>query len=391
MDTMDTKLRIFCVIGGLLFFLSLPHSMWAGQVDLVPSLETRVKYDDNIDFNQSDATDDFSVDIIPRLKLQYLTENLKLSTNGEAEIQRYFTETDFDNENYLFGVDSEYRVSERLNFLGNFEFREDETIDSQLEETGQVFERDTRTRYDAETGLRYRISELTTAGPNFFYRRTDFSGKDNEDWDLYTISFPFSKDFKNQVDRMTIEPAYSRFDSDEEEGDDYRLSLDWNHEYSKTFRSQIYVGGRYTRTDEKNADEDDTFLDWFARLDFTKFGETYRSDFSFLKELRGNNAGNIIEVYRIRAKLDKRFKERFGMKFSGSLYYSDTVSENVDDDLVRFFELIPSLYFLITPDHSINLTYTYQNQKEFDNPGNPVTQRNMVWLGLILKFPKSWQ
>jgi hypothetical protein len=365
--------------------------MWAGQVDLVPSLETRVKYDDNIDFNQSDATDDFSVDIIPRLKLQYLTENLKLSTNGEAEIQRYFTETDFDNENYLFGVDSEYRVSERLNFLGNFEFREDETIDSQLEETGQVFERDTRTRYDAETGLRYRISELTTAGPNFFYRRTDFSGKDNEDWDLYTISFPFSKDFKNQVDRMTIEPAYSRFDSDEEEGDDYRLSLDWNHEYSKTFRSQIYVGGRYTRTDEKNADEDDTFLDWFARLDFTKFGETYRSDFSFLKELRGNNAGNIIEVYRIRAKLDKRFKERFGMKFSGSLYYSDTVSENVDDDLVRFFELIPSLYFLITPDHSINLTYTYQNQKEFDNPGNPETQRNMVWLGLILKFPKSWQ
>jgi hypothetical protein len=388
---MDTKLRIFGVIGGLLFFLSLPHSMWAGQVDLVPSLETRVKYDDNIDFNQSDATDDFSVDIIPRLKLQYLTENLKLSTNGEAEIQRYFTETDFDNENYLFGVDSEYRVSERLNFLGNFEFREDETIDSQLEETGQIFDRDTRTRYDAETGLRYRISELTTAGPNFFYRRTDFSGEDNEDWDLYTISFPVSKDFKNQVDRMTIEPAYSRFDSDEEEGDDYRLSLDWHHEYSKTFRSQIYVGGRYTRTDEKNADEDDTFLDWFARLDFTKFGETYRSDFSFLKELRGNNAGNIIEVYRIRAKLDKRFKERFGMKFSGSLYYSDTVSENVDDDLVRFFELIPSLYFLITPDHSINLTYTYQNQKEFDNPGNPVTQRNMVWLGLILKFPKSWQ
>jgi hypothetical protein len=388
---MNTKLQIYCFLGGLLFFLSFPHFMWAGQVDLVPSLETRITYDDNIDYNQSDEIDDFSVDIIPKLELQYLTENLKLSTNGKAEIQRYFTETDFDTENYLVGVDSEYRMSERWNFLGNFEFREDETIDSQLEETGQVFDRDTRTRYDAETGLRYRISELTTAGPNFFYRRTDFDSKDNVDWDLYTISFPVSKNFKNQVDRMTIEPAYSRFDSDKEEGDDYRLSLDWHHEYSKTFRSKIYVGGRYTKTDEKNVDEDDTLLDWFARLDFTQFGETYRSDFSFLKELRGNTTGNIIEVYRIRARLDKRFKERFGMKFSGSLYYSDTVSDNVAGDLIRFFELIPSLYFLITPDHSINLTYTYQNQKEFDNPGNPETQRNMVWLGLILKFPKSWQ
>lgn len=387
---MDIKSRISCALWTMIFFISLPHFIWAGQVNLVPSLETRIKYDDNIDFNQSDEIDGFSSDIVPKLELQYSTENLNLSTIGKAEIQRYFTETDFDTENYLFGVDSEYLISERWNFLGNFEFRKDETIGSQLEETGQAFDRTTRKRYDAETGLRYRITQLITTGPNFFYRKTDYNSKDNVDWDLYTMSFPFRKDFKNQVDRITIEPAYSIFDSDKEEGDDYRLSLDWNHEYSKTFRSEFYIGGRYAKTDDKNTNQDDTILDWFARLDLTKFGETYRSDLNFFKDLRGNSVGNIIEVYRIRARLDKRFKERFGMKFSGSLYYSDTVSDNVADDLIRFFELIPSLYFLITPDHSLNLTYTYQNQKEFDNPGNPVTQRNVVSLGLILKFPKSW-
>jgi hypothetical protein len=45
---------------------------------------------------------------------------------------------------------------------------------------------------------------------------------------------------------------------------------------------------------------------------------------------------------------------------------------------------------MLTENHSVTLTYSYRNQRELDEPGDPVTQRNRAWLGLELKFPKRW-
>ena len=69
---------------------------------------------------------------------------------------------------------------------------------------------------------------------------------------------------------------------------------------------------------------------------------------------------------------------------------SDTESSNADDDKTRYFVLSPVLYYMLTEYHSIELAYKYQNKKEFDEPGNPVTERNRGWIGLVLRFPKTW-
>ncbi|MHC4215094.1 MAG: hypothetical protein ACYSWP_17170, partial [Planctomycetota bacterium] len=69
---------------------------------------------------------------------------------------------------------------------------------------------------------------------------------------------------------------------------------------------------------------------------------------------------------------------------------SDESSDNVPGDRIRFFVLQPSFYYQLTENHGLQLVYNYENQKEFDEPGNPVTQRNRAWLGLTLRFPKKW-
>ena len=82
--------------------------------------------------------------------------------------------------------------------------------------------------------------------------------------------------------------------------------------------------------------------------------------------------------------------ERFGIRFYGAGYYTDTESNEANDEKTVYFEVKPSLYYLLTENHYLELAYQYQNKKELDRPGNPATQRNRAWLGIVLQFPKKW-
>jgi hypothetical protein len=363
-------------------------AIFAAEITAIPSVSLKVEYDDNIDFNSKNEIDDFSGSIIPGLALTYKTELLELNAYGEADFKRYLEETDFDRINQLYGVDSKYQMLQRLYFIGEFKYRKDESTDAQLEETGRVFQRDRRKRYNAGGGLRYQISELSEIGPNFEYEKSNFSSKDDDDYDLYVYSLPYTKNFKNQRDTLTLTPFYSNFESDVQEADGYRFETGWKHLFGETLTSHITAGVRYTKIDRKDRNDKDDNWGGVGKIEFNKRGETFSGLVGYLHDLRADTEGELIQVDRMYLSFDKRIAERFGIKFYGSGYFSRR--ESGDDDKVRFFELSPSLYYLLTEEHSLELFYSYQNQVEMDDPGDPTTNRNRVWLNLNFRFPKTW-
>jgi hypothetical protein len=360
----------------------------AAEIIATPSLSLEVEYDDNVNFDSKDEIDDFSGSAIPGLQLNYLTELIEFNAYGEVDVKRYYDETDFDRTNQLYGIDGKYQMLERLYLLGKFEFRKDETTDSQLEETGRVFDRDRRERYIADGGFRYQISELSEMGPNFSYEKTNFSSKDDDDYDLYRISLTYSKEFQNQRDTIDLIPSYAKYDSDTQEADGYRFEVRWERLIGETITSDILVGARYTRIDREDKDNTDNNWGGVGRVNLRKIGETFVGNIGYSRDIRSNTEGEIIEVDKIYLNLDKEFRERFGFKFDGSAYYSR--KESGTNDKVRYFVLTPSLYYMLTEHHSLELFYSYQNQVEMDEPGNPDTERNRVWLSLRLEFPKKW-
>ena len=66
------------------------------------------------------------------------------------------------------------------------------------------------------------------------------------------------------------------------------------------------------------------------------------------------------------------------------------VNSNDPNDKVLSFELIPALYYMLTENHFVELSYNYRNRRELDEPGNPTAQRNRVTLGFVFRFPKKW-
>jgi hypothetical protein len=361
----------------------------AKELIITPSVEVGGVYDDNLDFTSKDEKDDFGAQAIPKLTLDYSTELLQLSLVGQLDIIKYYDETDFDRTNQLYGFNGRYQAFSRWAFTGNFRYRRDETIDSQLEETGQATERNRVKTYDSGGGVFYQLTELSDIGLEVDYRKRNYSSNRDTDFDRYTFSLPYTKRFSNQKDTLELVPEYSIFDSDEEDAWDHRFTVEWERRISETLTTEINAGVRYTDIEDVDGKNDQNW-GYLGLLGLRKWGETYSARVELQRDIRANTDAEIVEVNRLLVIADKRFLERMGLRFRGAAYLSNTVSNNAENDKTHFFEIIPTLYYMLTENHSIELTYAYQNKKEYDKPGNPLTERNRAYLGLRLEFPKKW-
>lgn len=378
----------FSIILIILILFSLPSQ--ANELNIKPSLELRAEYDDNIDFTDSNETDDFGGYAIPRLTLDYATELLQVALIGEVNVLKYYDETDFDRINHLYGIDGQYRIAPRWNFAGNFRYRRDENIDTQLEETGQAFDRERVNTYDGGGGLYYQFTELTDVGMKAEYRRRDYGSSTSNDYQRYTFFLPYTKRFANQRDTLSLTPSYSIFDSDNsEDAKDYRFTAGWERRISETLSSEIQAGVRYTDIEQATGDND-TNWGYLGKLRLRQTTETFSGEVAVSRDLRANSNAEIVEVNRLLIRADKRLLERLGIRFYGSAYYTKTEANEAVDEKTTFFELEPSIYYYLTENHSLDLKYQYQNEKELDRPDDPVTQRNRVSLGLTLRFPQKW-
>ncbi len=310
----------------MLALLSFSQQLWAKDVTILPAIELKTVYDDNLDFDDKDEKDSFGANAVPSLTLDYASELLQFSLIGEVDVIKYFTETDFDRTNQLYGLDGQYRMSTRWRFTGNFRYLRDETIDSQLEETGQTFKRDRVKTYDSGAGLFYQVTELSDIGLKVDYRKRDYNNTgDNTDFDRYTFSLPYTKRFTNQLDTVRLIPAYTIFDSDTEDVKDYRFEIRWERQINETLTSTVNAGGRYTDIDQEDGSSD-TNWGYLGTLGLRKITETFSGRIEASRDLRANNDAEIVEVNRLLLRADKRLLERFGFRFYGSGYYTDTES-----------------------------------------------------------------
>ena len=385
---------LLCGLIGFLGFalISLPKSSIAGEVLFVPGIVLSAEYDDNVDFRSDshNAKDDFAGSAIPNTRIEYNTERIKLNGQAEIDFKKYLNQTDFDRTNQLYQIDTEYQAHSRWTLSGNYEFRRDETTDSQFEETGRTFNRRREKRHSAGAGVRFAVTELTDIGSFVSYRRSDFSSSEDVDYDFYTIEFPFLKKFQNQIDTIRIAPGYSRYNSDNnEKADDYRLTFGWSRLISETLTFDMTVGPRYTRVENENGEKNGN-ISGVGEIGLAKRGETFTGDIRLSRDLRVTTDGRLINVDRFLMFVDKKVTERFGTRFRGNAYYSNRENDDEPDDKVFSYELIPSIYYMLTENNFVELSYDYRNQRELDEPGNPTTQRNRVILFFNFAFPRKW-
>ena len=396
-STMYSAIAILHVFLSICFCLAFfPAPAMAADVRLLPYITVHETYDDNVSFSRTHKEDDYFYSFKPGFTLDYGTQWYNIQSEVAINVFRYINDKDLNTENYLCKLNGGYQVVERWTLSGNLSFLKDTTLDSELEETGIVNVRSDRERYDAGMGLSYQISERFDMGVDYIYASTNYDRPSYVDYDSNTISLSFNRRFNNQLDVFTVRPYYSQTQSDVSKMDNYVLSFGWAHPFSETLRLSAFLGPRYTiiertliRTDIRDKD---TTWGGVADINLTRTGETSSAAMGYNHSLLYDSYGEPINRYRIYLNTNYMVTKRFGIGFSGSLYFTKSEGKYYysHDKDSQYFQLSPSLSYKITENHLLRIAYSYSHNYDKTAPDDQRYDRSRVWIALDFKFPQQW-
>lgn len=380
-------LKLFLLLTALSFhLLALPTPVEAERLRFTPSVSAKAGYDDNILFNFTDKISDTYVAIKPGIKGDYGTQALQFELDTYVDAYRYTREQDLDVENYWFEVVGKYLTTQRFTITGEASYRRDTTLDSELEDTGRVAQRDNRDRYRGRAGLAYALDEVS--GMELEYDFTSILYENSQDTlnpqvdrDVHRITVPLYRWVNNRQDRISLEPSYSHATTDDNTTIDYyRLSARWNHIFNQTLIFRGLAGYGYTVTVEDN-DERAQRQVGNADLSLTKSGETLWYRTGYRADVRLSSAGELLEVDRLYLRLKKRITERFNFNFNASLYASRPLDQF--DSVERwYYDLRPEISYRLTENLATSLFYRYSWEYNYEREDNAVRYRNIVELRL---------
>jgi len=363
-------------------------TVYSADITITPSISLRGEYDDNIDFSRTNKLNDYAGTVSPALSFDYATDRLTMQGRTLFGIIRYADYNEYDRENQNHGLNFGYRLSERLNANANVSYIKDTTLDTALEETGLIERRSDRENIRAGGGLSYEINEVSNVGLDYFFTKTDYELQSYTDSDTHGISMSYNYSFNNRLDTLTLSSSYRKTDSDEDKTDNYSSSLGLAHTFGPTLQASVSAGVRYLDIEDPSG-QSDTDWGWTSNISLQKSWQTTSATLGYSRDLSYSAEGEPVEVNRFSLSADHRVTREFGLRLSGSLYFTKSAGENEEED-VRYYSISPTVYYNITPDHSVELGYNYSREANRLPDDNSDIDRNIVWLALNFNFPQKW-
>ena len=372
-----------------------------------PSLQFRGEYDDNINFDNDNEISDWLGVFIPSLKASWKTPRLNINGSAGAEIRRFCSESQFDDEYQRYKIESSYQFLERLTLEAGGSYTKDSTLDSELEETGIVENLYDRERYTLNTGARYQLGERVFTSLHYNYGDTSYDDPGNTDYDSHSVVGSISYLFRNQRDQVFLQPTYYRYKSEVSKVDNYGLSLGWNRTLSEKLTLSCYLGLRYTDTEynyhyyvpvfdpvngtltwqkrKETISEDD--IGGTADMSLSGRTETLNYTLAYNRDLTYTSTGSPIDRDRFTGSINWTINQRLRSGFDAGLYFSKSNDDYSSEDSTYFY-LHPHLSYRLMKNHYLQLHYRYARTKDKTLKDNDSYDRNRIWLALVFNFPK---
>jgi hypothetical protein len=378
--------RTACLL--LWSLMALPVCVMAESWELVPALSLVGRYDDNLSFATQGEVDDYSSIIKPSFTADYLSEKTQFSGLADVAIINYLEEKDLDTINYNVRVNGDTRATERLKLNADFRFIRDTLLDSELEETGRVFDRTERVRRFAGAGIQYDATTLSSVGLNYDFVNTEYEDSDRQDRDVNSLQGFYRQSFNDGRDYVAIVPGYDFRDSDEVEANNYRLQIGWTRRSTEIGELKILAGGRYTEEQRPGLAKDDG-SGFIGELDYQRRGTLMTFRLGYRRDLRYDANDDLVNVDRFFAGFDYKLTERLKFGLDGKLYFTSREFEDDNEQYTRYIDIIPRLVYNLTERHYLQLTYRYSQQYDNARTNDKTANRNQVLLTLAFRFPQQ--
>jgi hypothetical protein len=382
-------------------FILTPLNLHAGETTLSPALSLGARYDNNILFRRTDPIDDYSSIVHPSLALNYKTERTDLGLGADIRFINYLDQTAFDNakQAYKFNVNSQ--LGERLNGQVNAQYIRDTLLDSELEETGLVYNQEDRERFNAGGGVKYSLSPRTGMGAFYDFRHTDYEEETRADRNEHSVRLTFSRFFNDGLDSLSVSPQYRYIPSPQYEDSNgntvkgsevhnITLNLGWTHKSSEIGTIRFFLGGRYTeeRPDEGDGEKRDS-SGVVADISYTITDEVSNFRIGYRRDINYDADNDLREVDRFYAYYNYSLTERSKAGVDTNIYLTRSENQNSAEENTRYLDIKPKISYSLTERHSLELVYRYSMQYDETEEDESV-DRSQIFLAVVFRFPQKY-
>lgn len=378
-----------------------PLNLHAGETTLSPVLSLGARYDNNVLFSRTDPIDDYSSVVHPSLGLNYKTERIDLGLGADIEFVNYLDQTELDNAKQAYNLDVNSQLSERLKGQVNARYIRDTLLDSELEETGLVFNQENRERFNAGGGVRYSLSPRSVLGAFYDFRHTDYEEETRADRNEHSVRLIFSRYFNEGLDSLTVSPRYRYIPSPQYKDSDgntikgsevhnVSLNLGWTHKSSEVGTIRLFLGGRYTeeRPDDGDSEKRDS-SGVVADISYTITDEISNFRIGYRRNINYDADNDLREVDRFYAYYNYSLTERSKAGIDTNIYLTRAENQDSAEENTRYLDIKPKISYSLTERHSLELVYRYSMQYDEDEEDTSV-DRSQILLTVVLRFPQKY-
>jgi hypothetical protein len=379
----------------------------AAEWKIDPTIQFRAGYNDNIRMNIDDKISSAEARLSPSAVFSVETPESGVSGDLRFDFRRYEDDSNLDDNNVRFLTNSYHRM-ERSELGLDLDFIKDTTLDSQLENTGLVFDRTTRYRVNVGPNWTYNLDERTNARFGYTYSDVRYNNTGETGFvDFHINSGQASlQRILNERTVASITLSHSQTSNDNQvDSKNTGLQGGGSYRFSETLSASLFAGVRRTKADFSQTSQIPIFLgntligfrpltedvsrsDWGYTFSggLTKDFLRGQTDLSASRDISNDINGIPIEVTRLRWKNLYRFSETLSGNLNLELYKSET-NNNARNSLNRnYYRIEPRFNWDFEQFWRISGSYRYTKQT-FDNTSDDATQ-NAAYLTLTYRWPR---
>jgi hypothetical protein len=376
----------------LFFMISLLAGVWlsaaeAAEVTWNPSVDLRLKYDDNINFSSRYAEHDWIYEIRPELKWRRRTDQNDFSLSAQLLGQKFDTHSDLDTLDQYYRLEASSQVRPTLGLSFDGSYRKDTTLDSELSEEGILLFREDRKVYRMNPSMRWQATERSAWEMSIPFLQENYGGQyDDYDYKSTGTYFEYSRMLADNRTYIFVQPAFSYDDFKTGDTRTYEMMCGVDRAFSERLTLRA-GGGVYLsriREDTKTSNETGFAASVEAQ------GKLERGNWRarYIRDVYPSGIGRTVLRNRLTLKGMYRLSER--MCFTGEASYTDVSSQGDggDGDYGRYeysadywtVDICPGLAYRLT-EHA-NIGIYYQHRFLDDQEVDLNTTRNLVWISL---------
>lgn len=382
-----------------------PWHVHAGETTLIPALSLGARYDNNVLFDRTVVIDDYSSIVHPSLALNHKTERTDLNLGADIKFVNYLDQTELDNTKQVYEFNVNSQLSERLSGRAKALYIRDTLLDSELDETGVVYNQEDRERINAQGGVNYFLSQKSRLGALYDFMYTDYEVNTRADRNDHSVGVTFSRFFNEGLDSLSVSPIYryillSQYedsDGDTVKGSEvhsFSLNLGWTHKSSEVGTIRLFLGGRYTEErpvdDGDGADEEKRdYSGVVADFSYAIKDEISDLRIGYRRDINYDADNDLREMDRFYAYYGYLLTERSRAGIDANIYLTRTENKDSDDGDTRYLDIQPKISYSLTEQYYLQLVFRYSLQYD-DNEEDKTIDRSQILLALVLRFPEKF-